>query len=767
MQDINIKPVEKKKPQVVAKVSKISAILEVSDKAKKSSLKLRRTFEKGIYQKRTQLSVLKRYKRRLDLIELEDDRRTRLKSRKKIQLPNIKKFAGNFFSPGAADDPFKAIGALAAFNAATKASSGDWLGAFGPALVAGGALLGPGLLGAGANRLFNKGGKVPKGFDKFGRRVSKPVQQRYAQRYGDKAFKNRFGARNLKNISPSNGASKLAGKGIQKALGKFGRAIIPGAGAYFSAQDAKEREKEGDIFGSRVSGLSATLAGTAAGLQLAAGGAAATGIGLPAAGVIELIAGSAEVLSFGLDAFNLLRDVTGQSDPKNQLKKQTEKQKELVLKKKDDKNKLTFKKTLNSYERVIDKFDKFSKSFSGSFNSYTKDESTTMARRVEDQLGNQPTGGGIPGEGFRGQVAQYLTGDTSDSGYDKFHDSTYINGRFNDNYHDHFAFKDRATAVRAYKFLKGKNIQVTELKGYDVVGGHGDGSAHYSGLAFDVPGAQWGGTPGTPSGPKERAGSARVRALMNEFFGASNSSGARNMFNMEIHATAANEKQKSGLMPSYLDPSSKVSKEFASVFGQYPRSWRVDSKTGKGLGMLERGGNILETDMKKGVDKNAQDIFNVIKNNPNTTFNIFAGHNDVTKGELGAPGEQNYNRLVAEKLEEMSRSSKLKNFTYHRSIIANNDNDPNANWNRVKALRERNTQIIQPQPQQRNIASYTQYAPSTRQQQVIPLPMPLLQQPNQPVMMQQSSSAPSLMQGPSEEQVLNSFYKRVLLNTLQ
>ena len=100
MEQINIKPAEQKKPKVVAKISKVSSILESSEKLKRNSSKLRKTFERGIYQKRTQLSVLKRYKRRLDSIELENERTTRRKSRKKINLPDIKKFFGNFFAPG-------------------------------------------------------------------------------------------------------------------------------------------------------------------------------------------------------------------------------------------------------------------------------------------------------------------------------------------------------------------------------------------------------------------------------------------------------------------------------------------------------------------------------------------------------------------------------------------------------------------------------------------------------------------------------------------
>jgi len=253
-----------------------------------------------------------------------------------------------------------------------------------------------------------------------------------------------------------------------------------------------------------------------------------------------------------------------------------------------------------------------------------------------------------------------------------------------------------------------------------------------------------------------------------------------NVFNLEIHATAANEKQRSGLMPSYLDPSSKVSKDFISNFGQYSRSWRVDPKTGKGLGMLERGGNILETAMEEGVDKNAKKIFDVIKNNPKTHFNTYAGHNDVTKGELGAPGERNYNRLVAEKLEQMTKDAKLKNFTYLRSIIANNDNDPNANWNRVAASRKSGlVQSVpaavvatptQPVPAAVVAAPLQKQTPGTvvlmgnmqpqvaARPSIVPVPIPMGGG--------QSSGGEVVVVSPSEGDILNSLWKNMLLTNL-
>lgn len=49
-----------KQPRIVAKVSKINNLVESSKQIERSSAKLRKIFETGAYQKRTQLSVLNR-----------------------------------------------------------------------------------------------------------------------------------------------------------------------------------------------------------------------------------------------------------------------------------------------------------------------------------------------------------------------------------------------------------------------------------------------------------------------------------------------------------------------------------------------------------------------------------------------------------------------------------------------------------------------------------------------------------------------------------
>jgi len=124
---------------------------------------------------------------------------------------------------------------------------------------------------------------------------------------------------------------------------------------------------------------------------------------------------------------------------------------------------------------------------------------TVRNARLEVQKQSGKVAGGAGG------IAQYYTGDPSSASYDRSHGTT-------GNYHDHLAFTTREAAVAAYEALKLAGIKVTEFQGYGqgVTGAHsGSGSLHHQGLAFDVPGYQWGGSGAI--GAREYAGSARVR----------------------------------------------------------------------------------------------------------------------------------------------------------------------------------------------------------------------------------------------------------------
>jgi hypothetical protein len=96
-------------------------------------------------------------------------------------------------------------------------------------------------------------------------------------------------------------------------------------------------------------------------------------------------------------------------------------------------------------------------------------------------------------------IAQYITGDPSSPYYRKDHGGS--------NYHEHLAFVSRQAAEEAYSKLTQAGIKVTEFKGKSRVGRHSPGSAHYEGLAFDVPGAQ------VPVG-RERELTARVQSVL-------------------------------------------------------------------------------------------------------------------------------------------------------------------------------------------------------------------------------------------------------------
>ncbi|MFZ9327681.1 MAG: tape measure protein, partial [Polynucleobacter sp.] len=110
--------------------------------------------------------------------------------------------------------------------------------------------------------------------------------------------------------------------------------------------------------------------------------------------------------------------------------------------------------------------------------------------------------GGAMGGGARGLpagVTQYITGDPNSPFYRPDHGGG--------NYHEHIAFASRAAAEEAYNKLISSGVQVTEFMGKSPIGRHTPGSAHYSGLAFDVPAAQ------VPVG-QEKALTSRVQSIL-------------------------------------------------------------------------------------------------------------------------------------------------------------------------------------------------------------------------------------------------------------
>ena len=678
MKDTILKPNKTKKvtPKVTAKVTKISSILDFSNKAKKSSIKLRKTFEKGIYQKRTQLSILDRYKKRLDQIEKEDERATKRKSKRKVKLPQIKKFAGNFFSPGSSDDPLKAIGALAAFKAATRASSGDLSGAIPPALIAG-LMFGAPLIGGAAGSLLNRNRKIPRGFDVTGRRVSPRSRERYRRRFGDKNFKNRFGKdelRRSKNKSPVKNIGR--GSRVAKSFGKFGAAIVPGLGAVVGAADATLRAQSGDVTGSAIAGVSASL-------DAAAAASAATGIGLPVAGLLS-------IGSFALDLVNLSRDLFGFSEreeeknkklekenktPEDRLKEQTEKQKSIVESLKLDKNKLTFGKTLESYSKAIEKFEEFSKQFS--YKISPDPEKGINYPNVRRLNSTEAYRGPISGETFfplpggqEGQQSNQQFGASRGTRSHKGLDMVKFTG-------------DLSAPVVAFKTGK---VIVSETNGYNgyVILSHGEG-----------------------------------------------------LQTMYYHIT----------------PSVNVGD---IVYGgqQLGTLYPVGQNTHLHFEVIENGTNV---DPKQ---------FGTGKNKITTPLSKERAKKISEKKEKPEekPEESSINefKIDGKKFYKGSDNRYYKESQGDKVVLTEEEfNESKEKYMRMNKNKQRSVSTL---PRGRNIEQYPSYSPSTMQNQVIPVSIPIPNQ--QPKMMIQNSSQPLVIGGLTEEEVLNSYYKRVLLNAL-
>ena len=92
----------------------------------------------------------------------------------------------------------------------------------------------------------------------------------------------------------------------------------------------------------------------------------------------------------------------------------------------------------------------------------------------------------------------------------------YDEGHAGGNGHNHFGFKTKEQATEFVKYLRGKNVQVTEWAGDPGarVGGHKD-PGHYDGRSFDVPASQW--SPDRPDSKKEIEGMTQVELWTDDF----------------------------------------------------------------------------------------------------------------------------------------------------------------------------------------------------------------------------------------------------------
>jgi hypothetical protein len=167
---------------------------------------------------------------------------------------------------------------------------------------------------------------------------------------------------------------------------------------------------------------------------------------------------------------------------------------------------------------------------------------------------------------------QYITGDPNSPYYKEDHGGG--------NYHDHLGFKDTATALKAYNFFS-KKFKVTEFKPVTGVTGRAHntpGDPHYEGLAFDIPGFQWGGRGAI--GPTEYQGSAKVRAALAQFKTGAASTGGRVLKKMmmlvgekgqEFIFDADTTKGLDQMKPGLLDHlnAAKTKPQLASILKSY------------------------------------------------------------------------------------------------------------------------------------------------------------------------------------------------------
>jgi murein DD-endopeptidase MepM/ murein hydrolase activator NlpD len=272
-----------KQPRIVAKVSKINNLVESSKQIEKSSAKLRKIFETGAYQKKTQLSVLSRYKKRLDGINKESDKRLekRRNQKGKSIVPKIKPFAGSLFVPK--NDPLKSIAQLAAFNAASKLAKGDVFGMVGPGLALASIIFGPKLLKFGAKSALKSVG-VGKGYEDLIKKLSKSKNLTK----GEEAA--------LKNFD----RYRKAGLSVEEAAQ---RALVRGGG--YSVKTAKEYRN-----------LTRTVEGVGErAVERTAGRAAATGTGKAAGGLLKNIRGGVGLLDVAFAGFDFMnRKSEGQTN---------------------------------------------------------------------------------------------------------------------------------------------------------------------------------------------------------------------------------------------------------------------------------------------------------------------------------------------------------------------------------------------------------------------------------------------------------------------
>jgi murein DD-endopeptidase MepM/ murein hydrolase activator NlpD len=367
---------------ITPSITKINSLALVSEQTRKSSERLKKIFETRTYQKKTQLTVLDRYKSKLDLINKQNEKKFLKKKKSSIKTPEVKKYVGSFFSPGG--DILKSLAALSALKSFEKGSKGDWGGALKSGLVTAGALGLPLMLGMMGAR--KGGGGTPGAPSPSGGRL-----------VGGTPY------------SQTRAGQSYAGMQAQKNLPKWAQRAAGGSASRFAASNERMFQGTANI-GDRSRLLSRRfgfggVGGMAENIATRGGGKAAGNVGARAGGTAAAKAAGVgaravpllgTALNVGLSAYRFSQgDVVGgilsavSAIPiigwaalgvdlarefgafdgtflgrKDALKKQTKEQKKLVEdKKKKKSSELTFGKTLDRYEKVVNKFSEFVKVF--------------------------------------------------------------------------------------------------------------------------------------------------------------------------------------------------------------------------------------------------------------------------------------------------------------------------------------------------------------------------------------------------------------------
>ena len=155
---------------------------------------------------------------------------------------------------------------------------------------------------------------------------------------------------------------------------------------------------------------------------------------------------------------------------------------------------------------------------------------------------------------------------------------------------------------------------------------------------------------------------------------------------------------RTGLIASYHDDDNPVFQALHKRYGDYGENYSRNFRGGTlggpahGLSLIEMstgGPQLLDPEHQR---RTATELWETLNSAPGVrsgkrNIYLFGGHLDVDRGQTGTPGEQKYTRAVLGHLNTLIKGSGRNNVRVMDSILANENSDPNNNWNRAAALR--------------------------------------------------------------------------------